>query len=57
VAVIDLGKPGSNPEGYKKFTVEEIIIFIPFKIAAESPEVEISFSQLFKWKKIMLEKY
>ena len=57
MAVIDLGIPGSNPEGYKKFNIENIAIFVPVKMAEESPEVEVSFSKLFKWKKLMLEKY
>lgn len=57
VAVIDLGKPERNPEGYETLIVEEISIFIPVKMVEGSPEVEISFSKLFKWKKLMLEKY
>ena len=57
MAVIDLGKPDSNPEGYKKYIIENIAVFIPVNLAEKSQEVEISFSKLLKWKKLMLEKY
>ncbi|MEN1760980.1 hypothetical protein AAIG11_10865 [Anoxynatronum sibiricum] len=55
--MIDLWEPESNPEDYEAFHHQGITLFIPKKLTAQSSEVVISLSQLFKWKKLMLEKY
>jgi len=54
--VIDLWEPESNPEDYDVFLHQGITLYIPQKLVAQSSEVVISLSRLFRWKKLMLEK-
>ena len=57
VAVVDLWKPEHNPEDYDAHEVKGITLYVPGKMAKESDEVEISLAQMFRWKKLVLDRY
>jgi len=39
------------------YTVKDISLYISKKMVVTSPEIEISLARLFKWKKLVLDRY